>query len=162
MGQEIERRFLVAASGWRIAAEAPRRLAQAYLAITPAAAIRVRIKEETAAWLTIKSSNTGMTRAEFEYPIPVSDAQKLLGLRIGELIEKERFAVLWRGSRWEVDVFGGALAPLMIAEIELTHEQESFDPPDWLGAEITDDGRYANASLAIHGLPSDFAGGGRT
>jgi adenylate cyclase len=161
MGLEIERRFLVAGTGWRAQAEPPRHLRQAYLANSSAAAIRVRVDGDTAAWLTIKSGNAGMVRAEFEYAVPVADALQLIGMRIGTLIEKQRFVVALAGVRWEVDIFAGSLAPLVIAEIELTDQRQSFERPDWLGAEITDDRRYSNASLALNGLPDDFAVGGK-
>lgn len=161
MGVEIERRFLVASADWRAGAEAPRQFRQAYLAMTARAVIRVRIDGDDAAWLTIKSANAGMARAEFEYPVPVADALKLIDMRSGTLIEKQRFIVPAGGARWEVDVFRGALAPLVIAEIELDDERQAFEHPAWLGQEITEDGRYANASLALNGLPDDFDAGGR-
>jgi adenylate cyclase len=156
MGVEIERRFLVTGPGWQDDARASRSLKQAYLAVTPAAVIRARVEEGAAAWLTIKSGNVGVVRAEFEYPVPVADALNILEMRTGALIEKQRYDVLYRGLRWEVDVFAGALAPLVIAEIELVNERQGFETPSWVGTEITDDGRYANASLALNGLPSDF------
>jgi adenylate cyclase len=161
MGVEIERRFLVAGAEWRENAEAPRHFRQAYLAMTAGAAIRVRIDGDAAAWLTIKSANAGRVRAEFEYAVPVADALTLIDMRTGTLIDKQRFIVPVSGMRWEVDVFSGALAPLVIAEIELDDESQAFECPAWLGAEVTDDGRYANASLALHGLPDDFVGDGR-
>jgi adenylate cyclase len=77
-------------------------------------------------------------------------------MRTGHLIAKERFIVPAGARRWEIDVFAGELAPLVIAEIELDDSQESFGRPDWLGAEITEDGRYSHASLALNGLPADF------
>lgn len=161
MGVEIERRFLVSGTGWRQQAEAPRQFRQAYLANTAAVVVRVRVDADAAAWLTIKSSNAGMARAEFEYAVPVADALQLVEMRTGALIEKQRFVVLVASERWEVDVFAGVLAPLVIAEIELTDEGQAFERPAWLGAEITDDGRYSNASLALNGLPSDFTSAGK-
>jgi adenylate cyclase len=162
MGVEIERRFLVTGPGWRDDARASRSLRQAYLAVTPAAVIRVRVEDGAAAWLTIKSGNVGIARAEFEYPMPVEDALNIFAIRTGALIEKRRYEVLYRGLCWEVDVFAGALAPLVIAEIELTSERQSIETPGWVGREITDDGRYANASLAMNGLPGDFRAVGET
>jgi adenylate cyclase len=156
MGVEIERRFLVKSSGWRSRSTGSSVLRQVYLAVTPAAAIRIRLDGEGCAWLTIKSGSAGIARAEFEYSIPSDDAETLLKMRTGHLIAKERFIVPAGTRRWEIDVFAGELAPLVIAEIELDDPQESFGRPDWLGAEITEDGRYSNASLALNGLPADF------
>ena len=153
MAIEIERRFLTAGADWRRGAEASRKIRQAYLAVTPAASVRVRIANDAAAALTIKSGKAEIERAEFEYPIPVADAEELMAMRTGAVIEKQRYLLIVGGLRWEIDVFSGALAGLVIAEIELDDKDQEFERPDWLGEEITDDGRYANASLAVNGLP---------
>ena len=91
-----------------------------------------------------------MRRLEIEYPISVLDAEALLALRQSGLIEKTRFIVPWREHTWEVDVFAGDNAGLVIAEIELLREDESFDLPSWLGVEITGQSQYYNGSLARH------------
>lgn len=148
MAQEIERKFLVSGSGWRDAAESSRMFRQAYLARTGAASVRVRIVDEAEAFLTIKSATPGRARAEFEYPIPVADARALLALRTGRVIEKRRYRVRAGASSWEVDVFAGDYAGLVIAEIELPAIEAPFDRPAWLGAEVTDDPRYYSADLA--------------
>ncbi len=155
MAIEIERRFRVASSDWERSAEAPSRIRQAYLALTHAAAIRVRIKNDTTAFVTIKSAVAGIERAEFEYPIPLADAEELMAMRTGRVIEKRRYGVAVDQAQWEIDVFDGELAGLVIAEIELDDKDGHFDRPAWLGAEITDDGRYSNASLAVNGLPDE-------
>jgi adenylate cyclase len=153
MAIEIERRFLVKASDWRHEAGTPRRIRQAYIAVNEAVSVRLRIVDGERAFLTIKSASPGIARAEFEYPIPLADAEELLGFRSGGLIEKWRYCFLIGPARWEIDVFEGALAGLVIAEIELEAVDTHVDLPHWLGKEITDDGRYANASLALYGLP---------
>lgn len=156
MAIEIERRFLVARPDWRQRAVAAKRIAQAYLSVTPEAAVRLRIVNGEAAWLTIKSGNAGIARAEFEYPIPAADAEEMMALRTGIVIEKRRHIAEIGGDRWEVDVFEGALSGLVIAEIELDDAGRDFQRPDWLGREVTDDGRYSNAALATLGLPEGY------
>jgi adenylate cyclase len=86
-------------------------------------------------------------RLEFEYSIPLTDGAVLLGLREGGLIEKLRYRLPWYGLVWEVDVFQGESLGLVIAEIELPHEDKVFEKPDWLGKEVTSDQRYSNATL---------------
>ncbi len=148
MPKEIERKFLVESDGWRGEAEAPRRLRQAYLATTGAASIRVRIVDDAEAFLTIKSASAGMVRDEFEYAVPVADAEAMLALRVGELIEKIRYKIPCDDGDLTVDEFSGSNAGLVIAEIELADETVSPAMPDWIGTEITDDKRYYNASLS--------------
>ncbi|WP_088345343.1 MULTISPECIES: CYTH domain-containing protein [Rhodomicrobium] len=157
MGVEIERKFLVATSDWMDAAVSSRELRQAYMAVTPAASIRIRIEGESAAWLTIKSAAAGIERAEFEYAIPVSDAAQLLTLRTGGVVQKRRHIVPAGGDIcWEIDVFGGRLEGLVIAEIELETREQTIPHPNWLGEEITGDARFSNANLAMNGLPEGF------
>jgi len=158
MAVEIERKFLVDGDGWRVAADDGRRLRQAYLARTDALVVRVRIVDEVAARMTIKSATAGMTRQEFEYPVPLADARELMALALGRVIEKRRYVVPAEPGRWEVDVFEGERAGLVIAEIELPDEKSDFVRPDWLGEEVTDDPRYYNAALA--GLPGRDEGAG--
>jgi CYTH domain-containing protein len=90
----------------------------------------------------------GATRAEFEYAIPLDDAQQLLALCDGPLIEKTRYVVPYQGTTWEVDEFWGDNAGLVVAEVELQSEDQPFACPPWLGAEVTQDARYYNSSLA--------------
>ena len=154
MVAEIERKFLVRSEGWKSVADGGSRLQQAYLAATDGCAIRVRIKDEAKAFLTIKSARPGSSRDEFEYPVPVDDARAMLNLRTGDVIEKTRYRVPAGDLCWEIDVFSGAHDGLGIAEIELPDEEAAFDRPDWLGDEVTHDKRYYNASLALKGLPA--------
>lgn len=154
MPVEIERKFLVASESWRSAAGAGVPIAQGYLSVSGPFAARVR-RMGDAGFLTMKSNDSGLQRLEFEYPIPAADAETMLsqlgadGLRL----EKTRHLLRHEGHEWSVDVFGGALSGLILAEIELTDPDESFAKPDWLGAEVTHDLRYRNAALAERGLP---------
>lgn len=146
MGIEIERKFLLDGDGWRGLGR-PTLMRQGYLAADPVRTVRVRIEGERAV-LTIKSKNTGATRGEWEYEIPVPDAAELLD-RLCEqpLVEKVRHRIDYRGHTWEVDEFQGENAGLVVAEIELGSEDETFDKPDWIGREVTGDTRYYNSSL---------------
>jgi adenylate cyclase len=145
---EIERKFLVRNEVWRSLVTAEATIRQAYLASGERSTTRVRIKNGSNATVTIKSKRAELRRLEIEYPISVLDAEALLSLRHSGLIEKTRFIVPWREHRWEVDVFSGDNDGLVIAEIELRHEDETFDRPPWLGIEITGQSQYYNGSLA--------------
>ncbi|MFN3303494.1 MAG: CYTH domain-containing protein [Roseateles sp.] len=149
MGIEIERKFLVAGDGWRAQAGSATRFSQGYLSRDPARTVRVRIAGERA-FLTIKGATTGATRAEFEYAVPLADAQQLLALADGPVVEKIRHLCVLDGLTWEVDEFLGANAGLVVAEIELQSEEQVFTRPTWLGDEVTGDARYVNANLAVH------------
>ena len=155
MAKEIERKFLVAGEGWRDRVARSRGLRQGYLAQTGKLAARVRILDDAEAVLTIKSAAPGTTRSEFEYPIPLADARALLELASGLVIEKRRHLVPLDGLTWEVDVFEGAHAGLVLAEVELPAEDTPFERPDWLGPEVTDDRRYYNANLALQRPEAD-------
>ncbi len=146
MGVEIERKFLLASEAWRSLGE-PVLLRQGYLCADPARTVRVRIEGEEGR-LTIKSKSTGATRGEWEYPIPLSEAQELLD-RLCErpLVEKYRRRIAHAGFTWEVDEFLGENVGLVVAEIELPSEDAAFDKPDWIGREVTGDKRYYNSSL---------------
>lgn len=147
MGTEIERKFLVEGEGWRPGSPG-HRVRQGYLSAEPARSVRVRLVGDDA-WLTIKGANTGFTRVEFQYPIPTQDALHLLDeLCIRPVIDKTRHAIRYGAHRWEIDEFHGANEGLVIAEIELDHENEAFERPPWLGAEVSDDPRYYNVNLA--------------
>nr|CBA31237.1 hypothetical protein Csp_C27540 [Curvibacter putative symbiont of Hydra magnipapillata] len=145
MAVEIERKFLVTGDAWRNGSGVLYR--QGYLNRDKVRTVRIRIAGG-AAFLTIKGKSTGATRAEFEYPVPMDDAQALLALCDGPLIEKTRYIVLHAGHRWEVDEFAGDNAGLVVAELELSAEDEAFDAPAWLGPEVTHDARYFNSNLA--------------
>jgi adenylate cyclase len=146
VGIEIERKFLLAGDAWRSLGE-PVLLRQGYLNSSPMRTVRVRI-EGGQGTLTIKSKSVGATRGEWEYQIPVDEANELLD-RLCEqpLIEKYRRRIALGGHTWEVDEFLGANAGLVVAEIELASEDEVFQKPDWIGTEVSDDPRYFNSSL---------------
>ncbi|HEY8606129.1 MAG TPA: CYTH domain-containing protein [Noviherbaspirillum sp.] len=149
MGVEIERKFLVRGDAWKRLAPGVL-LRQGYLSSSAERIVRVRI-EDAAATLTIKGRTTGATRGEWEYPMPLEDARVLLDtLCERPLVEKFRYRIPIGGMMWEVDEFLGENAGLVVAEIELTSEDQSFDRPEWLGEEVTHDSRYANASLLRH------------
>lgn len=150
MAVEIERKFLVRSEAWRDLATSEARIRQAYLASGERSTTRVRIKNGSDATVTIKSKRAELRRLEIEYPISVLDAETLLSLRHSGLIEKTRYTVPWGEHTWELDVFSGDNDRLVIAEIELKHEDETFDRPPWLGIEITGQSRYYNGSLARH------------
>jgi adenylate cyclase len=148
MAKEIERKFLVSGGGWRKHADRGKQIRQAYLASTDKLSIRVRIIGKTKAFLTIKTARPGLSRDEYEYAIPVKDAQNLMKLRIGRLIVKRRHNVKVGKSRFEVDVFAREHKGLVIAEIELPSRHATFEQPAWLGKEVTSEKRYYNAQLA--------------
>ena len=149
MGIEIERKFLVLDERWRTLG-AGVAMRQGYLSSHPDRVVRVRI-EGDAAVLTIKGRSVGASRGEWEYPIPLADAEQFLASLCEQpLIEKTRYRIEHQGMLWEVDEFFGANAGLVVAEIELAAEDQPFSRPDWLGAEVTDDARYYNANLIAH------------
>lgn len=146
MYQEIERKFLVAADDWRgETVGVPIR--QGYLSRGIGTTVRVR-RAGAQARLTIKGPVSDGVRPEFEYDIPAAEAEQLLALCGTALVEKTRYEVPHRGHVWEVDVFEGRNAGLVVAEIELDSVGELVELPDWVGTEVTDDPRYLNASLA--------------
>jgi len=144
---EIERKFLVAGAGWRQGDGV--RLIQGYLNRDKHRTVRVRIAGDEA-FLTVKSVTQGATRAEFEYGIPVADAEQMLKFSDGPVIEKNRHVIVHDGCKWEVDEFLGDNAGLILAEIELTSEDQPFSRPSWLGREVTDDRRFYNSNLATY------------
>ena len=146
MGVEIERKFLLTGDGWRALGQ-PVLLRQGYLSTDPERTVRVRVEGEGAV-ITIKSKSVGATRGEWEYPLPLADANDLLERVCQQpIIEKYRSRIAFGGNTWEVDEFLGANQGLLFAEIELGAEDQAFDKPDWIGAEVTHDRRYFNSSL---------------
>jgi adenylate cyclase len=148
MGIEVERKFLVSDESWRDGVTSSTRIVQGYIAQTGSATVRVRVKGDRG-FLTIKGLSVGVSRSEFEYEVPVADALAMLDeLAQGPVIDKVRHLVPVGGHVWEVDVFAGENAPLVMAEVELADSQEAFDRPDWAGVEVSDDQRYFNVNLA--------------
>jgi len=154
MATEIERKFLVERENWRDMATSSSALRQGYLSTNARATVRVRILDESRAVLTLKGPVDGISRAEFEYEIPLADGLELLELSRPFVVEKRRHLVPHGGLTWEVDVFEGAHAGLVMAEVELSNAEQAVDLPDWVGREVSDDDRYANASLSRNpGVP---------
>jgi adenylate cyclase len=150
MSVEIERKFLIVDDAWREAAHGAQHLRQGYLNNESLCSVRVRTSAERG-WLNIKSATIGAQRQEFEYEIPLEDAHRMLDTLCRKpLIEKVRYLVDAGGHTWEIDVFEGDNAGLIVAEIELDHPDETFDRPGWLGEEVTHDVRYYNTSLSRH------------
>ena len=149
MATEIEHKFLVRNDDWRAHVHASRDFEQGYLCGDGPASVRVRIEGEQAN-LNIKAARVGTTRAEYEYEIPLADAREMLAtLCVAPPVVKTRYWVTHGAHTWEVDVFGGENAPLVVAEIELTRADEDFECPEWVGAEVTHDKRYYNHALAF-------------
>lgn len=158
MPTEIERKFLVANADWREQTEGePQHLRQGYLAMTERAVVRVRTINDAQAWLGVKEHRIGPAHGEYEYPIDIAHARELFDLCGGVLIEKTRFRVPSGPHIWEVDEFHGDNAGLILAEIELSDVDESFELPAWAGREVTADRRFYNAALTL--MPwREFAG----
>lgn len=146
MATEIERKFLVKNESWRNEAGEGKNYRQGYLS-RGNATVRVRVAGTTG-YLTIKGKTSGISRPEFEYEIPLADAEEMLNLCSSSIISKKRYIVLHENHRWEMDVFEGENEGLVIAEIELKSEDEHFAVPSWLGTEVSSDYRYSNASLS--------------
>ncbi len=147
MAIEIERKFLVCGDDWRALAVRSMDISQSYLLRDDSVSVRVRVIDGMTSTLTLKSSKAGLKRQEFEYDIPLDDAEQMIDLCRGATIVKTRFIVPWRSLCWEVDVFRQQNAGLVLAEIELEHERQVVELPSWIGQEVTHDPRYYNRSL---------------
>lgn len=158
MSREIERKFLVRGDAWRPGPDGTLQR-QGYLAITERTTVRVRV-EGTRATLTIKGAQVGLTRPEYEYEIPPADAEAMLASLCGLVVEKTRYVREHAGRTWEIDVFHGANAGLVTAEVELASEADEVALPPWAGAEVSHDVRYRVAWLADHPYREWKAGGG--
>ena len=147
MGIEIERKFLIKNDHWRSQVIESIRISQGYLTQNKGkSSVRVRISGDHAN-INIKSRELAISRQEYEYPIPVEDAEKMLSeLCVGGL-DKIRHHVEYHGNTWEVDEFMGENAGLIVAEIELETEESHFERPDWLAEEVSHDARYYNVNL---------------
>lgn len=153
MSVEIERKFLVNGHAWRSEAQRATRLVQGYLVDAGAVArgeakssVRVRIGDGRG-WLNIKSSTLGIARDEYEYEIPLADAERMLGTLCGGTLEKRRHEIMLGEHLFEVDEFLGANAGLIVAEVELDTTDEAFLRPPWLGCEVSHLPRYYNLHL---------------
>ena len=148
MGVEIERKFLVSSNNWRTLG-VPVHYAQGYLVSDGYRTVRIRVAGEKG-FLTIKGISKGLSRPEFEYEIPVVEAIDMFKLCSLPVIEKFRTKVVFDGKTWEVDEFQGENKGLIMAEIELKSEDETFLIPPWIGKEVTGDIRYFNSRLAVN------------
>jgi adenylate cyclase len=145
MPVEIERKFLVVSEEWREQAEG-QRFCQGYLASEGAVTVRVR-RAGRRAYLTVKGSTDGITRPEFEYEVPIEEAEEMFKLCRRPLIEKTRYEIPFEGLVWQVDEFEGENAGLVLAEVELKHPAQHVTLPAWVGAEVTFDARFRNSRL---------------
>ena len=150
MAIEIERKFLVINDKWKSFVESEAAMKQGYLATIDKASIRVRVADGRA-HLNIKSATLGIRRSEYEYEIPLVDGEEMLAnLADGSVIDKMRYKVRCGDHLWELDVFHGDNAGLVVAELELAAEDEAFEKPEWAGEEVSGDVRYYNSSLVKH------------
>ncbi len=147
MGLEIERKFLVKDGSFKAEAESKKLYRQGYIEGAALATVRVRVIGEKG-FLTIKSRAVNFSRNEYEYEIPLPEAEEMLSKLCGNKVEKYRYIVCYEGKRWEVDEMLGANEGLCVAELELQSEDETFTMPNWLGEEVTHDYRYRNSYLA--------------
>ncbi|MCE3296495.1 MAG: hypothetical protein K0R65_2209 [Crocinitomicaceae bacterium] len=146
--KEIERKFLVKQAEWeQLEKPAPIHIKQGYISKSEKGVVRVRIKGEKA-FLTIKSANTGIERAELEYEIPVPEAELLFNIFCERFVEKQRYEIQFRGKTWEVDEFISPKQGFVLAEIELIDKDEIFDRPHWIDNEVSNDPIYFNSNMA--------------
>lgn len=145
MGKEIEHKYLVKSNYFKTQASERHVIVQGYLSKDPERIVRVRIYDSKA-FLTIKGKNIGDTRFEYEYDIPVEDANSMLNLCIGNVIKKVRWIVFYDGFKWEIDEFLNRDIPT-IAEIELAESSHNYPVPSFIGEEVTGDERYYNSNL---------------
>ena len=149
MGKEIERKFLLKGDAWRDLAQGTM-YRQGYLNSAKERTVQVRTVGDKA-FLTIKGITVGATRAEYEYEIPFADCNALLdNLAEKPLIEKKRYKIKQGEFVWEIDEFFGDNKGLIVAEVELTSEDQAFPKPEWVGEEVTGDPRYFNSNLIKH------------
>lgn len=149
MALEIERKFLVDAKKVvKLKLTGGERISQGYLSTDPNKIVRVRIKKNLG-FLTIKSANIGIVRQEFEYEIPVSDAEEILKLCAPNILKKVRYKIDYAGHVWEVDIFEGKHAGLIMAEVEINSLDEFVKIPDWVGEEVSDNPKYFNSNLVL-------------
>lgn len=150
MAVEIERKFLVDKRKWDAAEKRDsHQISQGYILNEKNKTIRIRLTDDKG-FITIKGASTGASRPEFEYPIPAHDAEELLKNFCGRYISKTRYKIMHANKLWEVDEFSGDNAGLIMAEIELKSETETFDLPEWVEKEVTGDAKYYNSNLSLH------------
>lgn len=147
MAKEIERKFIVIDDSYKAIAKGSTHIVQAYLSTEIDSTVRLRIAND-GAFITVKSRNKGCCRGEWEYEIPVKDAEDMISAcHLSKVIDKTRYYVEYGGYTWEVDVFAGKLSGLVVAEIELQNEKSSFELPPFAGEEVTGLDQYYNSNL---------------
>ncbi len=151
MALEIERKYLVVDDSYKLMSESSVRILQGYLSLRKEATIRIRVKNECA-YITIKGINSGASRNEWEYQIPINEAREMLNICEGIIIDKTRHHVTYNGYLWEVDEFHGIHSGLVVAEIELEAEDQKYPLPPFIGKEVTGDERYYNSVLSGNSL----------
>lgn len=159
MAKEIERKFLVKGDGWRLQISSQSEFLQAYIASGKDRSVRVRIMDRERATLTIKIGRNLFARDEFEYEIPLADAEEMARSALGVVLEKTRYEVKYEGYTWEIDVYAGTYAGLVVAEVEMEDEKARPAIPDWIGREVTGDRRYSNVTMAIDDLSEELLNG---
>ena len=147
MALEIERKFLVSAESLsEIHLTDGEKISQGYLSTDVEKTVRVRIKKNRG-FLSVKTKNIGIVRSEFEYEIPLADAEELLKLCEPKILNKIRYKIEYKNHIWELDIFEGKLAGLILAEVEINSPDEFVEIPDWVGQEVSNDSRYYNVNL---------------
>lgn len=146
MGVEIERKYLVKDNSFKEMAISRSHIMQGYLCREPERTVRVRVRDDKG-YITVKGKNEGAVRLEFEYEIPRHDAEEMLGLCSGKILDKTRYIVDYEGFSWEIDEFHNLDEPLTVAEIELPYTETEFDIPAFIGEEVTGNPKYYNSML---------------
>lgn len=159
MAKEIERKFLVKDDGWRSHISSSSNFVQAYIATQEDRSLRVRLMDDERATLTIKIGRQLISRDEFEYAIPVADARQLIDSALGVVLQKTRHEVQHEGYTWEVDLYAGVYTGLVVAEVEMDHEEERPPLPSWVGREVTGDRRFSNLVMATEDLSAELSDG---
>jgi CYTH domain-containing protein len=161
MAFEIERKFLVVGNAWKSGVTARDRFRDGLIASPEGGKVRVRVSDR-GSWLTVKGKRVGISRLEFEYPIPRADAEAMLkNLCTGPVLEKTRNWVPYRGVPWSVDVYHGELEGLVVAEVELDAESQTVPLPPWIGQEITGNARLQQASRLVPARGAEEMAGAR-
>lgn len=147
MAIEIERKFLVKNDAWKAVNHTYKQYKQAYFCNTSKVSVRIRTSDDKA-WVSFKSATIDISRFEYEYVVPLKEAEHLMGeFSQGSIISKTRYFIPVGTHLWELDVFEGDNKGLIVAEIELSDENEEFIKPDWIGKEVSKDSRYFNSNL---------------
>ena len=146
MGKEIERKYLVADTSWKTDSQ-PEQCRQGYICPGTGKTVRVRVKSGKG-YLTFKDEGEGISRREYEFEVPIADAEEMLEYLCEKpLIEKDRYTIEYEGMSWEVDEFKGENEGLIVAEVELEKEDQLYSLPKWIGKEVTGDPRFYNVAL---------------